>query len=205
MSCSRFELSIPDRNRHVPDRYVPFPISRNIAFVFPSAYPVPVPGKKKKQEHEWFGCFPDHSRPFSSLGVWASFELERIWALRSSWRCSMVSGCRVTTELSPSVALSTISQLGNFFLFGIAVEYTRSKYHISDGCTPTLVTAKMRVTKFTSLMWITSVTCEHPSLITHKGDCRRIRASLKTHKGDNCRVHTSPITHKGDGYRYTHH
>jgi len=68
MCCSRFKLPLPDRNRRVPDRYVPFPISRNIAFVFPSAYPVPVPvSGKKKQEQEWFRCFPDRSRPFSSL------------------------------------------------------------------------------------------------------------------------------------------
>ena len=41
-----FVLSIPDRNRHVPDRSIPFPISRNIEFVFPSGFSVPatVPG-----------------------------------------------------------------------------------------------------------------------------------------------------------------
>jgi hypothetical protein len=45
------KLPIPDRNRHVPDRYVSLPISRNIAFVFPSGFPVPapVPGRK-------YGC-----------------------------------------------------------------------------------------------------------------------------------------------------
>ena len=68
MYCYRFELPLPDRNRYIPDRYIPFPISRNTAFVFPSAYPVSVPvPDKKKQEQEWLGCFPDRSRPFSTL------------------------------------------------------------------------------------------------------------------------------------------
>ena len=62
--CSRFDLPIPDRNRHIPDRYVPFPIFRIIALVFPSAFPVP--GKKIK-EQEQLGSFPERSRLFSSL------------------------------------------------------------------------------------------------------------------------------------------
>jgi len=67
MYCYRFELPLPDRNRYIPDRYIPFPISRNTAFVFPSAYPVPVSVPDKKKEQEWLGCFPDHSWPFSTL------------------------------------------------------------------------------------------------------------------------------------------
>ena len=65
-----FVLSIPDRNRHVPDRSIPFPISRNIEFVFPSDFPVPatVPGHIM-QEQEWLRCFPDRSRPFSTLTI----------------------------------------------------------------------------------------------------------------------------------------
>ena len=43
IDVSVFVLSIPDRNRHVPDRSIPFPISRNIEFVFPSGFPVPLP------------------------------------------------------------------------------------------------------------------------------------------------------------------
>ena len=69
MYCYRFELPLPDRNRYVLDRYIPFSISRNTAFVFPSAYPVPVPGKKK-QEQEWLGCFPtvtDCFQPYSDI------------------------------------------------------------------------------------------------------------------------------------------
>ena len=48
MYCYRFELPIPDRNR-----YVPFPTYRNIDFVFPSAFPipVPVPGKKYRNRN----------------------------------------------------------------------------------------------------------------------------------------------------------
>jgi hypothetical protein len=59
---------VPDRNRYVSDRVVPFPISRNIDFVFPSAFPVPAPvPDMKKQEQEWEEGFPDRSRSFSSL------------------------------------------------------------------------------------------------------------------------------------------
>ena len=66
MCCSRFKLPLPDRNRHVPDRYVPFPISRNIAFVFPSAYPVPVPGKKNRNRNGLgvFPTVPDRFHPY---------------------------------------------------------------------------------------------------------------------------------------------
>ena len=65
-----FVLSIPDRNRHIPDQSIPFPISRNIEFVFPSGFPVPatVPGRIM-QEREWLRCFPDRSRPFSTLTI----------------------------------------------------------------------------------------------------------------------------------------
>ena len=68
MCCSRFKLPLPDRNRHVPDRYVPFPIPRNIAFVFPSDYPVPVPvpGKKKKTGTEMVWVF---FRPFPTVFI----------------------------------------------------------------------------------------------------------------------------------------
>ena len=62
----RFEFSIPDRNRLIPDRIIPFPISRNIGFVFPSGVPVP---DKKIWLREWLRGFPDHSQPFSSLVI----------------------------------------------------------------------------------------------------------------------------------------
>ena len=65
---SRFELSILDRNRHAPDRLIPFPISRNTDFVFPSDFPVPVSVPDQKiQLRERLRGFPDRSRPFSSL------------------------------------------------------------------------------------------------------------------------------------------
>ena len=67
---SRFELSIPDRNRHAPDRLIPFPISRNTDFVFSSGFSVPVSvPDQKKQLRERLRGFPDRSRPFSSLGL----------------------------------------------------------------------------------------------------------------------------------------
>jgi len=59
----------------------------------------------------------------------------------------------------------------------------------------------MSVTKFSSLMWTTSVTREKPSLMTHKSDSCRVYASSMTHKGDGCRIYASPMTHKGDGCR----
>ena len=65
---SRFELSIPDRNRHAPDRLISFPISRNTDFVFPSDFSVPVfVPDQKIQLRERLRDFPDHSRLFSSL------------------------------------------------------------------------------------------------------------------------------------------
>jgi hypothetical protein len=68
--CCRFVLSIPDRHRQVPDRNNPFPISRNIDFVFPSDLIalVPIP-EKKIQEQERLEYFPDRSRPFTSLDI----------------------------------------------------------------------------------------------------------------------------------------
>ena len=45
---SRLECPIPDRNRHVPDRTIPFPISRNTDFVFPSDISIPDPVLDKK-------------------------------------------------------------------------------------------------------------------------------------------------------------
>jgi len=66
--CFRFVLPLPDRNRRVPVRNIPFSISRNTGFVFPSGLPVPVSVPDKKiQEREWLRHFPDRSRPFSSL------------------------------------------------------------------------------------------------------------------------------------------
>ena len=69
VSCSRLELPIPDRNRYVPDRYVPFPISRNIGSVFPSAFPVPVsvPGKKNRNMNGLgvFPTVPDRFQPYT--------------------------------------------------------------------------------------------------------------------------------------------
>ena len=59
VSCSRLELPIPDRNRYVPDRYVPFPISRNIISVFPSAFPIPVSiSGKENRNMNGLGVFP---------------------------------------------------------------------------------------------------------------------------------------------------
>ena len=66
--CFRFELPIPNRNRYVPDRYVPLLIFRNIGFVFSSVFSVPASiSGKKIQKQKWLGNFPDRSRPFSSL------------------------------------------------------------------------------------------------------------------------------------------
>ena len=78
--CSRFVLPLPDRNRDVPVRNIPFPISRNTGFVFPSGLPVPVsvPGKKI-QEREWLRHFPDRSRPFSSLASGSLDVVLDIW------------------------------------------------------------------------------------------------------------------------------
>src|SRR6185436_2743109 len=65
---SHFELSIPDRNRHAPDRLIPFPISRNTDFVFPSDFSVPVSFPDQKiQLRKQLRSFPDRSRLFSSL------------------------------------------------------------------------------------------------------------------------------------------
>jgi len=66
--CFRFVLPLPNRNRHVPVRNIPFPISHNTGFIFPSDLPIPVPGQKI-QEQEWLRHFPDRARPFSSLGT----------------------------------------------------------------------------------------------------------------------------------------
>ena len=61
----RFVLPLPDRNRHVPVRNIPFPISRNTGFVFPSGLPVPVPVPDQKiQEREWLRHFPDRFHPY---------------------------------------------------------------------------------------------------------------------------------------------
>ena len=70
MCCSRFKLSLPDRNRHVPDRYVPFPISRNIGSVFPSVFPVSVsvPGKKSRNRNG-LGVFPTVFNPTCRCAV----------------------------------------------------------------------------------------------------------------------------------------
>jgi hypothetical protein len=42
-----FLLSTPDRNRHVPNRHIPLPITRNIEFVFPSGCSRPVPNRSR--------------------------------------------------------------------------------------------------------------------------------------------------------------
>ena len=52
---------------------------------------------------------------------WASLGPGGDLVMWKSWRDSMVSGCRVTMELSSLVASSTISRLGDFFLSRIAV------------------------------------------------------------------------------------
>ena len=71
MYCYRFELPLPDRNRYIPDRYIPFPISRNTAFFFLSAYPVsvPVPGKKNRNKNGYgvFPTVPDRFQPYSDI------------------------------------------------------------------------------------------------------------------------------------------
>ena len=72
--CFRFVLPLPDRNRRVSVRNIPFPISRNTGFVFPSGLSVPVPGQKI-QEREWFRHFPDRSRLFSSIVARVGFDL----------------------------------------------------------------------------------------------------------------------------------
>ena len=76
MYFSRFELSIPDRNRHAPDRLILFPISRNTNFVFPSDFSVPVSVPDQTiQLRERLRGFPNRSRPFSSLAVRAVFMI----------------------------------------------------------------------------------------------------------------------------------
>ena len=58
-------LPIPDRNQHIPDRNILFPIFRNIEFVFPSGLPVPAPVSGQKiQEQEWLEHFPDRFHPY---------------------------------------------------------------------------------------------------------------------------------------------
>ena len=60
-------LPIPDLNRHVPDRYIPFPLSRNTGLGFPSTFSVPVSVPEKKA-----GTVLEFSRPFSSVHVASS-------------------------------------------------------------------------------------------------------------------------------------
>ena len=63
---SRFPIVI----EHVPDRTLPFPISRNTDFVFPSDISVPDPVLDQKMWlREWFGEFSNRSRPFSTLDL----------------------------------------------------------------------------------------------------------------------------------------
>ena len=86
--CSRLVLPLPDRNRHVPVRNIPFPIFRNTGFVFPSDIPVPVPGQKI-QKREWLRHFSDRSRPFSSPVRCTCFSCYKLRVSRSAWplRC----------------------------------------------------------------------------------------------------------------------
>jgi hypothetical protein len=65
--CFRFEFSIPDRNRLIPDRIIPFPISRNIGFVFPSGVPVPISVPDKKNMVA--GMVKGFSRPFPTVFI----------------------------------------------------------------------------------------------------------------------------------------
>ena len=69
---SRFVLPLPDRNRHVPVRNIPFPIFRNTGFVFPSGLSVPVSVPDKKiQEREWLRHFSDRFHPYMRP-IWLS-------------------------------------------------------------------------------------------------------------------------------------
>ena len=68
---SRFELLIPDRNWHAPDRLIPFLISRNTDFIFPSDFPVPasILDQENIVARMVKGFFSDRSRPFSFLVI----------------------------------------------------------------------------------------------------------------------------------------
>ena len=67
MYFSRFELSIPDRNRHAPDRLIPFPISRNTDFVFPSDFSVPDQEIQLRERLRVFPTVPDRFHPRHAL------------------------------------------------------------------------------------------------------------------------------------------
>jgi hypothetical protein len=72
---SRFEFPIPNRYRHNPDWIVPFPTSRISDFVFPTGVPVP---EYKIWKQKWLKCFPDRSRPLSSLAPRFAIEEELV-------------------------------------------------------------------------------------------------------------------------------
>ena len=93
----RLEFPIPDRNRHVPDRTLPFPIFCNTDFVFPFDIhvPDPVPGQKIWLR-EWFKGFSDRSRPFSSLQTTiSSISLRGEMPLADRITIELLLGCRI--------------------------------------------------------------------------------------------------------------
>lgn len=104
---SRFELSIPDRNRHAPDRLIPFPISRNTDFVFPSDFSVPVSVPDQKiQLRERLRGFPDRSRPFSSLS--------RSWGRsRTGLRCLVQEMIRQVSKVADRSELKITTSVAN--------------------------------------------------------------------------------------------
>jgi hypothetical protein len=64
---------IPDRNQLVPDHNIPFSLSRNIEFVFPSGLPAPILVPSQKiQVQEWLERFPDRLHPYPSPLVYFS-------------------------------------------------------------------------------------------------------------------------------------
>jgi hypothetical protein len=65
---TRFVLSIPDRNRHVPNRNISFPISHNIEFIFRVALPLSYPFLNTRP-----GMVRAFSRPFPIVYIPKSF------------------------------------------------------------------------------------------------------------------------------------
>ena len=98
---SRFELSIPDRNRHAPDRLIPFPISRNTDFVFPSDFSVPVSVPDQKiQLREWLRSFPTVPDRFHPLPMYMqyAYACQRVAAPLPCWQ----PFCRSSLFLLPN-------------------------------------------------------------------------------------------------------
>ena len=79
---SRSEFPIPEHNQYVPDRNIPFSISYNIHFVFPSDFSIPIPDQKIWLR-EWLMNFPDCFQSFSSwpTKVSKTARRSRAWQL----------------------------------------------------------------------------------------------------------------------------